>query len=272
MINSDDRIVVDFHASLKGTHYTTKLKEQFNQMIHGVALRLKTIKHFKKIWNYNFRANQKSWLSTQPISELSVKQPDYFVLGGPSADDFLYHTNLKKQVRIWSADTALMPLIRKGIQPDVVFSIDAGFGSYEHFVYIRKSEKRAITFVLDPLSFPKYYNADIRRYTYASSHPLVQKAGSGHPVLVNKTGDVYGLMEALHRFLFPEQNLPKMIGHDQKSIHHTTHLKGSAYHLRMYHQMNRFYSTEKYFYDLSKSYGGVAGNRDGSRSPTQPLC
>ena len=161
---------------------------------------------------------------------------------------------LDSQACIWSADTALIPLLIRKQHPSLIFSIDAGMGSFEHYTYAKFNINQKLTFVLDPLSFPKYYTIDINKYTYASSHPLIQDIRHPHPILINQTGDVYGIMKALYEFLFPRKKMPDVIGHDPTSIHYTTHLRGSAYHQRRYHKMNRLDSPETYFYELSRTY------------------
>ncbi len=253
-VSCDDIITIDFHMGLRGTQYLSQLKETLEKMIRETAVRLKTIKYFYKIWEYNFRANKKKWLNTDSISHINTEMPNLFILGGSSVDDFLSKNQLSTQTCIWSADTALVPLLLRQQYPSLIFSIDAGMGSFEHYTYAKSDMNQDLTFVLDPLSFPKYYTLGVKKYTYASSHPLIQQTRHSHQALVNQTGDVYGIMKALYEFLFPQKEMPKVIGHDQTSIRYATHLRGSAYHQRRYHKMNRFDSPEIYFYKLSKTY------------------
>ncbi len=256
-IDHRDTITIDFHVSLQNTDYITLLKEKLNKILKKMALRLKTIQHFNKIWEYNFRANKKNWLNTDSVHHISSKKPKFFILGGSSVDNFLRQTVLDSKICIWSADTALMPLLFRNKCPNLVFSIDAGLGSFEHYIYAQTKTYKMPPFVLDPLSFPKYYTTTIKKYTYASSHPLIQQTKNPHPILINRTGDVYGIMKALYQFLFPQQNMPQVIGHDQRAIRHITHLRGSSYYYRKYHQMNRLNNVEAYFYKLSKTYKDV---------------
>ena len=269
-ISQNASLKVDFHSSLQtlsslqAPDYLNKLKKCIQDMIYETVVRLKTIKHFEKIWEYNFKVNQKSWREAKPINKLNVLPPDTFILGGPSVDEAFKLKKLKKpkDQRIWSADTALTPLVTRNILPEVIFSIDAGFASFEHYIYLQKKQKKQMKskLVLDPFSFPKYYKIGLEIYTYANSNPLIQEQSDEHDHLdlVNDTGDVFGLMVSAYQILFPEKKLPVILGRDRaKNLDknsYVTHLRGSAYHLRRYHSMNRLDLPEKYFYSLSKRF------------------
>ena len=262
-IEPNDSLTIDFHPSFYGSDYLSESKECFQKMLRETALRLKTIRHFQKIWNYNLKANQNQWIKSKSLNQLNIQPPDLFVLGGPSVDEGLAKKQISKKKHIWSADTALAPLVNQHIYPEVVFSIDAGFGSFEHYVYVTDEKKRKIKFVLDAFSFPKYYRLGLYVYTYANTNPLIQRINHKHPVLVNETGDVFGLMAASHQMLFPNEKLPGIVGRDidnrshqkkPQKTYHITHLRGSAYHTRRQYLMSRLNLPEEYFYRLSKRF------------------
>ena len=261
-IQKDNSIKIEFHPSLRNSSIFQELKGSIQDMIQEVALRLKTIQHFENIWCYNFKANFEKWKRCHPASEFEPQKPDYFILGGPSVTEFLKRFDDKKKT-IWSADTSWMPLVHRGILPDLVFSIDAGYGSFEHFIYhATRIEKEKVRILLDPLSFPKFYNAGIKAYSYISSNPLIQQAvqednqelEAKFPFLSNETGDVYGIMQSFYFYLFPETDLPQVIGHDKGPRKFETHLRGSGYHEREYTRSNRLETTENHFFKRSLSF------------------
>ena len=197
----------------------------------------------------------------QSVEALRYKiKPKYFILGGSSVDLFLDEYVKKKTNNgndLWVADTAFAACILRGIIPNVLFSLDAGFASFEHFSYILKRiQDKKIDIVLDPLSFPKLYKVTMfNMFLYTHSNPLlVDSKAMKFPVLYNSTGDVYGLIVALYNFIYPQESMPIVIGRDQKAIHKVTHLRGSGYYMRQYCENNRFYTVANYFYNLSQKY------------------
>ena len=256
-IEAQDKFIIQNHAFIKDTYFLDLMNGILLEVLNKAALRLKTVFHFNNIWQYNYRRNKEIWKKCKSIQELVVfSEPKYFILGGPSAniflDTYLQNSNLKGQ-DLWCADTAFMSCILRGIIPKVVFSIDAGFGSYEHFSYVNLDILKNICLVLDPLSFPLLYNKSSMIYTYSNTNPLLIDEIHQFPRIENKTGDVYGLMEAVNTFLY-QHNKPEIIGYDQKSISYVTHLRGSGYYMRQYTRNNRFITIGNYFYELSKRY------------------
>ena len=261
-IQKDDLVRIEFHPALRNSNIFQELQESLEALMRQVALRLKTIRNFKNIWAYNFRVNYERWERCHSISEIKLQKPDYFILGGPSVTRFLEELDDRKKI-IWAADTSWMPLIHKGISPELIFSIDAGYGSYEHFIYhATKIRKNQTKLLLDPLSFPKFYITGMKIYSYANSNPLVQQAiqkknpflEKKFPVLSNDTGDVYGIMQSFFSYLFPGSKFPRVIGHDQSARRSETHLRGSGYHERRYNRSNRLETTENYFFEFSHRY------------------
>ena len=261
-IEKEDTIKIELHPSLRNSNIFQELKKLTQNLIQQAALRLKTIQHFEKTWSYNFKVNFEKWKMCSSIFKIGSAKPDYFILGGPSVADFLSRFNDKKKI-IWSADTSWMPLVHHGIIPKLVFSIDAGYGSFEHFIYYSSVIKKTkIKLVLDPLSFPKFYDIGAETYSYISSHPLVQQAihddngelKAKFPVLSNETGDVYGIMQSFHFHLFGNTDPPQIIGYDQGPKGLETHVRGSGYHERKYNRSNRFATLENYFLEFSLRY------------------
>ncbi len=151
-------------------------------------------------------------------------------------------------------------LLYYGIRPKVIFSLDAGFASQEHFCgctdFIRNSDT---ALVIDALSSPAVIRLPFRKkYTYASSHPLVQEfRESLRPDLTpvsNPDGNVGGLMLAVCAALFPIAR-PRLLGNDGGHRSYVTHARGTAYYRRFAARSHRLDSIEAYGYRLSPRYG-----------------
>lgn len=225
------------------------------QLLERAAVRLKTIQHFEKLWQINFRVNTAAAARYGDIAELRRAKPEYLVMAGPSLNNNM--TEIQKSGNIWCADTALPKLIAAGVHPAVVFSVDAGFASREHFVGCVDALHQTYL-VCDMLGFPAVQRLPFAaRLTYASSHPLVQEfAALYRPDLTpveNTAGDVGSLMRAVHAKLFPGSPV-KIVGHDGKHHRRVTHARGTAYFTRSYAAQNRLKNTETYMLKLSRRY------------------
>ncbi len=258
-IQANNQFFVQFHPSFsEDSSYTSKTHEYITYLLTETARRLKTIQYLSRYWEYNFRANQQEWQITQSIQQIqSLPKPEVFVLGSPKADLFL--DEIEKQPNhpvLWCADTALAGCFLRNINPELVFSIDPGFGSYEHISYILHTlNPHRIRIILDPFSQPMYYRMPFQKYTYANSNPLLKDVEHSFPYIVNDTQDVYGIMVATFHYLYPNSSLPLVVGRDMKAFQHVTHLRNSGYHFRMWTTANRVNSELNYFYQLGKRFG-----------------
>lgn len=227
------------------------------QIFTRAAIRLKTIGHFGRLWQINFRLN--AHLPVSDIAQLRANKPDALVMAGPSLDNKV--AALQKKKHIWCADTAWPALVLRGIQPDVIFSVDAGFASSEHFAGLHSVlENSRTTLVADLIG-----NAAVqrllfqRKLTYRSSHPLVEAFCSSSATeltaVSNPAGDVGSLMRAVYTAVFQETMPPENIyGHDGKSRRGISHARGTAYFRRSYAHGHRLNTIESYMLRLSYRY------------------
>jgi hypothetical protein len=228
------------------------------RILERAAVRLKTIGHFARLWRINFRINAALALNYGDILELNNRPPDALVMAGPSLDAGF--GDLKNCEAIWCADTAFPALIARGILPQAVFSVDAGFASREHFInLLDKIRETPFVLVCDILGNPAVQRLPFnKRLTYASSHPLVQKyAAVQRPDLTpieNPAGDVGSLMRAVHGKLFGAMPV-KVFAHDGGHRRHVTHARGTAYFQRSYMVQSRLANIESYMLRLSRRYG-----------------
>lgn len=247
-ISSDESLQIRIHPALVQITY---LQKQLQSLLTEAARRLKTIAHFKNRWEYNFRRNREIW---QHLSFIQAVKPQLIIAGGPSLDEIL--PKIEKNTVIWCADTALESLLYHGLWPDLVFSIDAGHGSFEHFTGSRTRQKlKELKVVLDPMSFPLLYRLPFQKiYSYSSTHPLLQQKAADLPVLQNETADVTGAMAACYKRLFSENAADILKGNEGRVRHFISHVHGSAYHRRSYFLRERRFSSAGYFFKLCRRY------------------
>lgn len=250
-IKRGDSFLIYVHPAFKDDSIASFVKEGLSRS----ALRVKTIEHFSRIWEYNYRRNYERWLTLDDFSVLAKRPPPgTLVLGGPSVDDFF--DEIRQSGPIWCADTALAPLVKRGLFPDLVFSIDAGHGSLEHFIAASPDGGlyKELRVVVDPLSFSGVMELPFAKvYTYGGSHPLIQASAHSFSALVNTSGDVKGAMVAALEALYPGAKT-QIFGADGKHRKYVTHLRGSAYHSRGCFSITRLTPLENYFYNLSARY------------------
>lgn len=228
-------------------------------VLERAAIRLKTIRHFGRLWPVNFRLNLPLLQKVPDIRELHAA-PDVLVMAGPS----LYPLPaIPPESCIWCADTALPVLLHQGIRPAVIFSLDAGFASQEHFVGCETFIRSGVAaLVADALCAPPVLRLPFERiYTYASSHPLVQEFRNNlRPDLTeisNPEGNVGNLMLAVCAQLFSGL-APLVLGHDRGHRNYVTHARGTAYYRRSFAVCSRLGGMEDYAYRLSRRYGAAA--------------
>ncbi|MDH5720610.1 MAG: DUF115 domain-containing protein [Spirochaetia bacterium] len=258
-VNSNEKYKIIFHPLIIKLKEYGLIKKYIEDGFQKSAVRIKTVYHFQKIWSYNYRKNKEKFKKIKPVSN-EIKKADVFILGGPSVDQFIEHIKRVPEDGskiIWCADTALASLINANIHPHVVFSIDAGYGSFEHFSFLsKKNAGNILSMVVDALSFPEIFSINRAEFFgYLSSNPLLQNDLKGYPEIYNETGDVYGCMKAVFEKLYSKEKFPQVIGKDNRAISYTTHLRGSAYHRRFNYIQNRMKTTESLFFSFSRLYG-----------------
>lgn len=255
LINSiDDQQKFAIHIAPQWRLAGPAVAEVTRKILERAAVRLKTIRHFGRLWPVNFRLNAPNIPGYGDITELrDPGPPDALVMAGPSLDQAM--SQLNKRQKIWAADTAVVPLIARGIIPRVVFSADAGFASREHFVGAEK-QIREVILVCDLLGSPAVQRLAFGRVlTYASSHPLIQEFSGADrfTAVANPHGDVGSLMQAVHRLLFGAP-AGQVLGHDGRQRRKITHARGTAYFYRSHAAQNRLSNVETYMLRLSRRY------------------
>jgi len=212
------------------------------------AVRLKTIRHFEKLWHINISLNARNARNYGDIRELN-QAPDLLVMAGPTLE------TVPTAKHIWCADTAYPVLLAQKISPEVIFSVDAGFASQEHLLGAPTHES---TLVTDLLGAPPIQRKSFQKIlTYKSSHPLVESLLSlqdqTFSPVTNPNGDVGSLMLEIYRMLFNDRPI-KIIGYDRGQRRYVTHARGTAYFTRTFARQTRLFNVETYMRNLSARY------------------
>lgn len=253
-IGPDDKFTI--HVLPQWQNLAPAVSRAVQAILERAAVRLKTIRHFGRLWQINFRLNYPLLKSLPDISGLRIP-PDILILAGPSLD---LMPQIHSAAQIWCADTALPVLLFRKLNPQVVFSLDAGFASQEHFIGTQEwLENYSCTLVADPLCAPAVLRLPFsEKFTYANSHPLIQAFAqterSDLTALHNPEGNVGGLMLAACAALFPATR-PQIWGHDRGHRKHVAHARGTAYFRRSAMARTRLATMESYALRLSRRYG-----------------
>ena len=142
--------------------------------------------HFGKIWTSNILNNSifaqgKKLSSLNDFSE-ELNKTAVIVAAGPSLDrtiKLLSNKNQRENYFIFATDTAGQALVKKGIIPELIVSIDGQTVSHNHFMnsgLLSNTDGSSPLFAFDLSS-----NSSAARYVYESGHKLMFFT-SGHPL------------------------------------------------------------------------------------------
>lgn len=205
-------------------------------------------------WSYCFFRNlgKSQFLSFFPIREQSDDGSNgpavLFCGAAPTLLEDLARFELNNRFII-AADTALAPLLARGILPHLVISIDSGYGTLYHLRAAgRISDLRTLS-VLAPLtahpSLSDFFGKVIR---YRSTFPMDQILGDGPLLtideLVNATRNTAGIAFLAARALRARSF--ETAGVSFVSTHGDSHVRGTGYLLYALEQNSRTNPIESY--------------------------
>ncbi len=151
------------------------IRKYTEQTLNDIASDYKTQAFFGKIWHHNIMQNLKIASKTRPIlSNIDTTKTAAIIGAGPSLDITIsFIEENRKGFYIISTDTAFSSLIKKGITPDAVISIDGQDVSKVHFMH--KLSKDTL-YVMDLSA-----NVSVCNYLYSNKYNLLY-THSGHPL------------------------------------------------------------------------------------------
>lgn len=168
------------------------IEEELNAALQLISADFSVQTHFGKLWQHNILNNLK-YISKQPVKvQLKTqKQTAVIIAAGPSLDSKIsYLKEHNSELYIISTDTAYSSLIKSGIIPEVVVSIDGQFISHQHFLH--KADSSTV-FAFDLCSNNTcVQKAGKNCFFFNSGHPLscIAAAQTGFPSLYTGAGTV----------------------------------------------------------------------------------
>ncbi len=151
-----------------GGRYYSELMKSIRELIGMVADDYTVQAHFGKKWYVNTLAN----LPTVQESTVTVKpvQRAFITGAGPSLESQIPELRAIRETGfLIASDTSLPALLRYGITPDLVISIDCQLVSYHHFL---QGMPEQVPLLLDLASPPVLTRLSRCSAFFASSHPL----------------------------------------------------------------------------------------------------
>jgi len=224
----------------------------------------KTQAHFSELWLRNWFKNLQE-LNCRPSvitdkipysgylfhPQSQIKSDAVLLAGGPGLEhikDF-YPLILKKpRPLIICIDTAVPFIIRNGITPDLIVTIDSGRGTFYHFLdTINKIQVPLLTWTCANRNLWK--TRKIKFWLYASSFPMDQILSYLFPdlcTLENPGGNVLTLAVNFYYKFFSGKLHIFGLDMEKKDYSLRSHFSGSAYENQYLKKLNRLNSLENY--------------------------
>ena len=168
----------------ENSEYIPKINEVLQKTLGVISADYSVQAHFGKLWNSNILNNtllsEKIQGNTVGLfEETALKKTAVIVAAGPSLDKTIKKISEHGQrdnYFIFSTDTAAQSLIKQGIIPEVIVSIDGQAVSYNHFINSAGGYESSSIYAFDLCA-----NASAARYLYETGNRLFFFC-SGHPL------------------------------------------------------------------------------------------
>lgn len=193
-----------------------EIKNQLQQALKEIAADYSTQAYFGKIWFRNFFLN----LSLLPHAKPPALLPDgnsysqaFVAAAGPSLENFipdLQQAAIRKEIYLIATDTSLPVLLRHGVEPDMVATIDGQASSARHFLkQIPKNMVLAADISCCPSVVRRCHEAGCPILFFRNRNPLptlfdqylLQRSTQGLPVIDTGAGTVTAAAVDLARWL-----------------------------------------------------------------------
>ena len=163
-----------------------RLHEGLNSLLNDAS----TIGRFAALWLNNFIRNIQHPGLIHPVSALFGRWSGTAVLlgAGPSLNNILDDLRSDKRgLYLVATDAALKPLIRRGIRPDLVISMDPQPALHYHVSGLPIDEVASIPAVVNLIGSPQVFSLFREKYLYSTRHPISQLLGAVDDELFNYT-------------------------------------------------------------------------------------
>ena len=140
--------------------FSDEIENAIKHHLQNMLINKNTIKKFGRVWAKNFVSSIKFVSRTKGVFELFDKFKDLnsIVVGaGPSLDsDIHLIKKLYGNSLVIASDTSFLPLLRNGIKPDIVVSVDPQSRNFLYLIYEKNYDN--VIFVCDTLYLPLIYD------------------------------------------------------------------------------------------------------------------
>ena len=163
-----------------------RLHEQINSLLGDAS----TIGRFAALWINNYIRNRARPVAYRSVSALFGRYSGTVVVlgAGPSLDHVIADLGTDRSaLYLIATDAALKPLLRHGIRPNLLISMDPQHTVYYHMAGLRSEDIRDIPAVLHLLCSHHIFSLFKEKYLYATRHPLSQVPDIGRDQLFNYT-------------------------------------------------------------------------------------
>ncbi|MCB1145253.1 MAG: motility associated factor glycosyltransferase family protein [Leptospiraceae bacterium] len=227
------------------------LQKQLLALLERRSVNQATIVKFQDIWNRNILLNLPQLVTCSAYEELTNHlQVDHVVIAGagPSlADSIPELQKYRQKFLLAAADTALIPLVKNQIFPDVVFAADPQWINH-FFAYSRFTDKSV--WVVDPVVSPGLF--------HNISHAVTVNWDNAFR-LYTIFSDIFGLRGEIRHggsvstnaFDFARKIATKkilLVGQDFAFSGGQAHVKGAALESLLFANCNRFITGENHNY------------------------
>lgn len=220
-----------------------------------------TEKEFQPLWEKNIKKNIKEFKQSNKLKELKniyKNKPMIIVCAGPSVEKNLkFIKDNQEKMIVLTVDTALRFLLKNGITPHYVLSLDAKYENLGDFKFLNLTDD--INLIYDIVSFPriqKLFKKKYVTYTLKMIKDFNSKEWNEYhdeliePV-IKKYGDFGGLQSggsvatnALDFALITGADPIYFTGLDLCYINYKTHCRGSFKEKYLLNRTNKFYNYE----------------------------
>jgi len=237
-----------------------EFKHNFDSYINRKNINIATLKRFDRLWTNNTFKNAPFFFTLQGISSLKDKFKGFpaIVIGaGPSIEREIVNIKYYKKYSILIAvDTAINPLLKRGIVPDFVVTVDPQLIKSFYLVnlFINLAQERKPILVADPAVHPvtlrNYDGVKFLTSSIFSPGKIIERF-SGIKGSIAAGGSVSTTAFDLSRIIGADPII--LLGLDLSYKEVKTHLSGSFFERHILLNANRFNTNITQFSKYLKS-------------------
>jgi hypothetical protein len=223
----------------------------FHTYLNSIQINTATLKRFDRLWTKNTFKNTPHFFSITGIDSIRGIMkgiPAVVLAAGPSLDDEITLLKvIKERAVLISVDTALKPIMKRGIVPDFVVTVDPQYINSFHLANIEEiaNGKALPVLVADPAVYPSILNNYPGQKLITSSvfpPGRIIERFSGGKGIVSSGGSVATTAFDFARFTGAEPII--IMGLDLSYRTGKTHLSGSFIDEYIYSRNTRFLTAQ----------------------------